>query len=140
MKLRYGLNRAQKWYIHETEAVEAIFGECFNYKSDLRILIFPLKVPFSGIKDGHFWRKLTVFGPRKNGTSSGRIKIKILQFKHSPNMAYTPLISWISNFWARFWPYFNFVDFWAYFGRFSLVKKGKYKMSIDWFLELTSWH
>ena len=94
-KISPKINKIKIWpkYIHETEAVEAIFGECLNYKSDLRILIFPLKVPFSGIKDGHFWRKLTVFGPRKNGTSSGRIKIKILQFKHSPNMAYTPLIS-----------------------------------------------
>ena len=27
------------------------------------------------------------------------------------------------HFWARFWPYFNFVDFQAYFGHFSLVKR-----------------
>ena len=30
-------------------------------------------------------------------------------------------IWWIYHFWARFWPYFNFVDFRAYFGHFSLV-------------------
>ena len=29
---------------------------------------------------------------------------------------------------TRFWPYFNFVDFRAYFGHFSHVKKGKYRM------------
>ena len=43
-------------------------------------------------------------------------------------MAPTFFISWIYHFWARFWPYFNFVDFRAYFGHFSHVKKGKYKM------------
>ena len=32
-------------------------------------------------------------------------------------------ISRIYHFWARFWPYFNFVDFRAYFGNFSLVKR-----------------
>ena len=34
-------------------------------------------------------------------------------------------ISCIYHFWARFWPYFNFVDFWAYFCPFSLVKWGQ---------------
>ena len=33
------------------------------------------------------------------------------------------LIWWIYHFWARFWPYFNFVDFRAYFGPFSLVNR-----------------
>ena len=31
--------------------------------------------------------------------------------------------------WARFWPNFNFVDFWAYFGHFSLVKSAKNKIA-----------
>ena len=31
-------------------------------------------------------------------------------------------ISWICHFWARFWLNFNFGDFRAYFGYFSLVK------------------
>ena len=31
------------------------------------------------------------------------------------------LIWWIYHFWARFWPYFNFVDFRAYFGPFSPI-------------------
>ena len=35
----------------KTEAVEAIFGECLNYKSGLRILISPMKVPF-------FWSQI----------------------------------------------------------------------------------
>ena len=43
-------------------------------------------------------------------------------------MAPMTFISWIYHFWARFWPYFNFFDFRAYFGHFSHVKKGKYKM------------
>ena len=32
-------------------------------------------------------------------------------------------IWWIYHFWARFWPYFNFVDFRAYFRPFSLVNR-----------------
>ena len=43
-------------------------------------------------------------------------------------MVPTTFISWIYHFWAQFWPYFNFADFRANFGHFSLVKKGKYKM------------
>ena len=43
-------------------------------------------------------------------------------------MAPMTFILLIYHFWARFGPYFNFVDFWAYFGHFSHVKKGKYKM------------
>ena len=37
------------------------------------------------------------------------------------------LIWWIYHFWARFWPYFNFVDFRAYFGPFSLVNGVKHE-------------
>ena len=43
-------------------------------------------------------------------------------------MALMTFISWIYPFGAQFWPYVNFVDFRAYFGHFSHVKKGKYKM------------
>ena len=39
------------------------------------------------------------------------------------------LIWWIYHFWARFWPYFNFVDFRAYFGPFSLVNRDRQKMA-----------
>ena len=35
-----------------------------------------------------------------------------------------------SHFWARYWPYFNFIDFRAYFGHFSLVKKDKYEKQV----------
>ena len=38
-------------------------------------------------------------------------------------------ISWIYHFWAQFWPYFNFVDFRAYFGPFSLVNRDRQKMA-----------
>ena len=38
------------------------------------------------------------------------------------------LIWWIYHFWVRFWPYFNFVDFRAYFSPFSLVKSAKTKI------------
>ena len=37
----------------------------------LRILIWPLEVPFFWSENGHFWPKVT----KKNGTSSGQIKI-----------------------------------------------------------------
>ena len=46
-------------------------------------------------------------------------------------------ISWIYHFWARFWPYFNFVDFQAYFGHFSHVKKGKQRIA-DWVMKMAS--
>ena len=38
-------------------------------------------------------------------------------------------IWWIYHFWARFWPYFSFVDFRAYFGPFSLVNRDQQKMA-----------
>ena len=38
-------------------------------------------------------------------------------------------IWWIYHFWVRFWPYFNFVDFRAYFGPFSLVNRDRQKMA-----------
>ena len=38
-------------------------------------------------------------------------------------------IWWIYHFWARFWPYFNFVDFRAFFGPFSLVNRNRQKMA-----------
>ena len=38
-------------------------------------------------------------------------------------------IWWIYHFWARFWPYFNFMDFRAFFGPFSLVKRDRQKMA-----------
>ena len=38
-------------------------------------------------------------------------------------------IWWIYHFWARFWPYFNFVDFRAFFGPFSLVNRDRQKMA-----------
>ena len=37
-------------------------------------------------------------------------------------MASSTFISWICHFWAQFWLNFNFGDFRAYFGYFSLVK------------------
>ena len=60
--------------IHEIKVIGAIFGECLNYKSGLRILIWPPKVPFFGLKDGHF---LWIFGlilavfPCKIGSNFG---------------------------------------------------------------------
>ena len=71
-----------------------------TYKSGLRILIWPLEVPF-------FWSQ----------------RWALLE-KSSPNMVFMTFILWIDHFWARFWPYFNFVDFRAYFGHFPIVKLG----------------
>ena len=79
----------------------------------------------------HFWvSKMGTFGKSacfwttKNDNSGAPIKIlrPLLSFKHSPNMASRIFISWICHFWARFWLNFNFGDFRAYFGYFSLVK------------------
>ena len=44
---------------------------------------------------------------------------------------------WIYHFWARFWPYFNFVDFRAYFGPFSLVNRDQQKMA-DFIMKMAS--
>ena len=61
-------------------------------------------------------------------------------------------IWWIYHFWARFWPYFNFVDFRAYFGPFSHVNRVKHKnlspnvnlpsITLKFFLwpHTTQWH
>ena len=52
-------------YIHEIKVLEAIFGVCLNYKSDLRILIWPLEVPFFWSQRWALLAKVTVFGPQK---------------------------------------------------------------------------
>ena len=44
--------------IHQIKAIGTIFGECSNYKSGLRILIWSLEVPFFWSllpKSAHFW-------------------------------------------------------------------------------------
>ena len=43
--------------------LEAIFGECLNYKSGLRILIGALEVPFFGSQRWALLAKVPVFGP-----------------------------------------------------------------------------
>ena len=42
-----------------------IFGECLNYKSGLRILIWPLEVPFLWSQRLALLAKVAVFGPKK---------------------------------------------------------------------------
>ena len=42
--------------IHQIKAIGTIFGECSNYKSGLRILIWPLEVPFLWSESGHFYQ------------------------------------------------------------------------------------
>ena len=41
------------------KVIGTIFGECLNFKSGLRILIWPLEVPFFLSENGHFWPKVT---------------------------------------------------------------------------------
>ena len=53
------------------KSLQAIFRKWLNFKSGLRILIWPLEVQFFWSENGHFWAKVT----QKNGTSSGQIKI-----------------------------------------------------------------
>ena len=55
---------------HE-KLVEAIFGECLNYKSGLRILIWPLEVPFFWSQRWPLLAKVTVFGPQFNSSVEG---------------------------------------------------------------------
>ena len=42
-----------------------LFGECLNYKSGLRTLIWPLEVPFFWSKNGHFCQKCQSLRPQK---------------------------------------------------------------------------
>ena len=56
--------------------------------------------------------------------------------KHEATLShfYSILFIWsfyfmIFHFWAQFWPSFSFVDFWAYFGHFSLVKSATDKIA-----------
>ena len=50
---------------NEIKVLEAIFGECLNYKRGLRILIWPLEVPFFGSQRWALLAKVPVFGPQK---------------------------------------------------------------------------
>ena len=64
-KSKHGQNCDQKWWIHEINVVGTIFGESLNYKSGLRILIWPLEVPFFWSQRWALLAKVTVFGPQK---------------------------------------------------------------------------
>ena len=64
-KIEIQPNRAEKWQIHEIKVLEAIFGECSNCESGLRILIWPLEVPFFGSQRWALLAKVPVFGPQK---------------------------------------------------------------------------
>ena len=50
---------------YEIKALSAIFGECLNCKSGLRILILPPEVPFFWSQRWALLAKVTVFGPQK---------------------------------------------------------------------------
>ena len=45
--------------------IETIFGECLNHKSGLRILIWPLEVPFFWSQRLALLAKVAIFGPKK---------------------------------------------------------------------------
>ena len=61
-KSKHGQNCDQKWWIHEINVVGTIFGESLNYKSGLRILIWPLEVPFFWSQRLALLAKVAVFG------------------------------------------------------------------------------
>ena len=64
--------------------LEAIFGECLNYKGGLRILIWSFEVPFFfGLKGGHFWQKPNLVLVFKNPKQSK--KSKKIQEIQKPN-------------------------------------------------------
>ena len=51
--------------IHEIKVIGAIFGECLNYKSCLRILIWPLEVPFFVVRKRSLLPKVAIFETKK---------------------------------------------------------------------------
>ena len=66
--LRYELTKRTAVLLDfvQIKVIGTIFGECLNYKSVLRISIWPLEVPFFG-GQRHFctFGKVTFFGPQK---------------------------------------------------------------------------
>ena len=70
--------------------LEAIFGECLNYKSGLRILIGALEVPFFGSQRWALLAKVPVFGPKKSLSESSVILRKTMSpqpsFSKSPDL------------------------------------------------------
>ena len=100
------------------KAVEAIFGEFLNYKSGITTLVWLLEVPFLGLKDGHFFAKVT----KKKWHFGWPIQNSKTTFIVQTFPKYSLYIQ-LYHFWALFWPYFNYVDFRASFGHFSLEKR-----------------
>ena len=57
-------NRFSSFPNHE-KLLEAIFGECLNYKSDLRILIGAPEVPFFVVRKQALFPKVPIFETKK---------------------------------------------------------------------------
>ena len=55
---------------NQIKAIGTIFGECSNYKSGLRILIWPLEVPFFLVPKRPLLAKVPIFGPKKKDKGS----------------------------------------------------------------------
>ena len=51
--------------IHQIKAIGTIFGECSNYKSGLRILIWSLEVPFFWVRKRPLLPKVPIFETKK---------------------------------------------------------------------------
>ena len=51
--------------IHDIKVLEGIFGECLNYKSGHRILIWPLEVPFFLVRKRPLLPKVPIFETKK---------------------------------------------------------------------------
>ena len=98
-----------------------IFVECLKYKSGLRILIWPLVVPFFWSENGHFCQKCQYLRPKKwhfewlNQNSKTTFIVKTFP-KYGPYDFYLVNLSLLGailaifqfcGFSGLFWPFFR---------------------------------
>ena len=98
------------------KAFTAIFGECLNYKSGLRILIWPLEVPFFWSQSWALLAKVTIFGPQKMALRRAKTTFIVQTFpKYGPYDFYFMNLSLLGailaifqfcRFLGLFWPFF----------------------------------
>ena len=109
------------------KAYSAVFGKCLNYKSGLRILIWPLEVPFSLVRK---WALLAKSDPKKwhfewpNQNSKTTLMIQTFP-KYGPYGFDLVNLSLLSPILAKF----QFCWFSSLFWAFSLVKSAKNKIA-----------
>ena len=107
------------------KAFTAIFGKCLNYKSGLRFLILPPKVPLFWSQRWALLAKVTVFGPQKMALQENSKTTFIVQTfpKYGPDLASTLSIQhcWYLILSAPYLPL-----------QLTLLKKGIFLQTISW--------